>query len=313
MTPAMPHRAFVSNDSASEIQVVELETGEEFARITLDSSPFGMALSPDGCRLWAPLDTSRTLAVIDTPTGTVLHAIPMNDPRLVGAALAPDGRRAFVLSAAGVVYVIDASTMKVTDVQGVGGENTERMRLTPDGAELWVAHESTGRVAVLDTRSLRVVALIDVGESAADIAFTPDGTRALIPDLLGGEIVVVDRQSHRAVSSVRPSRHGGRPRSVAAAPGGSKAYVTLYEADEVIVVDLASNRVSGRLQGTFDGPNGIALAADGTKAVVANQASGRTSIVDLARGTEIASLPFPGQPRLVVTGEVPAFERIARR
>lgn len=309
----MPFWAYVSNDGSNEIQVVDLTTRREIMRISVPPGPFGIALTPDGAQLWAPLDVSRTIAVIETATAALIRQIHLPDPGLVDLVISPDGRTAYGLSWNGVVYVADTASTEVQAVLGVGGENTERMRLNPDGSELWVVDEATGSLIVVDTAVRRVAERMRVGEAVADVAFTPDGAKAYVPDLEGGAVLVLEPQKRQVVKRIPIKPPDALPRAVAVSSDGRKAYVTLYQADRVVVVDTMTDELTGELYGSFDGPNGIAVTPDGRFAVVVSQVGDRTAVIELESEQQVATLPFPGRPRQVVIGEMPAFERVSAR
>lgn len=306
----MPYWAYVSNDGSNEIQVIDLAAGEELTRIPVPPGPFGLALTPDGTQLWVPLDVSRSVAIIDTTTGALFRSVELPDDSLLDVAIHPDGKTAYLLSGRGVLYAMDVASTEVTGVLGIGGEQVERMRLTPDGTELWIADEANGAVAIVDTGLFRVVGRVEAGQTAADIAFTPDNRLALVADLTGGHIHLVNRADRKVVDSI--DLEGGMPRSVAVGPDGDPACITLYESDRVLVLDLAEGQIVSEFGGCFDGPNGLSVAPDGSVVVVVSQMSSAVCLIDLKSGSEIRTLPFPGMPRRVVIGEAPVFERVGR-
>lgn len=288
---------------------MDVATLEELARIPVPPSPFGIAVTPNQLQVWLPLDVAHAVGVICAPTASLWKSVPLQDPGLVDILVTHDGARALVLSASGVVYVIDAARLEVETAWGFGAEAAERMRLSPDGLELWVADEATGVVTVLDTSGGKVLSRIDTGEAAADIGFTPDGTKAYVPDLRAGTLAVIDAKERRVLKRLPV---GDVPRAVAVAPDGLSAYITLYGSDRIAMVDTASDTVSGYLDGGFSGPNGLAVTPDGRGLLVVNQTGDFLSKVRLEQGDEVGRLTLLGNPRQIVLAEVPAFERIVR-
>lgn len=308
----MPYRAFVSNDGSNQIQVVELSTGDEAARIPVPPGPFGLALTPDHLQLWVPLDVARSVAVICTPTSSVMRQIALHDPHLTDVAIAHDGSRAYVLSALGVIHVIDVRTNDVKALWGIGGVNTERMELSPDGTELWVVDEGQDTVIVVDTARGRTVRHVTDAHAPSDLAFTPDGRKVYISDMATGSVLAVDRASREVLREIRTEWPEGLPRAVAVNPDGREVYVTFFGADQVAVIGTESDEVIGVLEGPFDGPNGIGLTPDGRTAVIVNQHGDFTTVADIETRRQVGTLPFHGNPRRVVVGEVPAFEHATR-
>ncbi|MFC5720716.1 bifunctional YncE family protein/alkaline phosphatase family protein [Streptomyces gamaensis] len=141
--------------------------------------PGGMALAPDGSRLYVALNGSNTLGVIDTATDRLVQEIPVgNAPRQVVL----DGGHAYVsneggrparpgdftnlsdgtplvadrttgAATTGTVSVVDLALGKETGTIGVGLHPTALYR---DGSSLLVANSNGDSVSVVDTRSRRV-------------------------------------------------------------------------------------------------------------------------------------------------------------
>ncbi|MGW1074463.1 bifunctional YncE family protein/alkaline phosphatase family protein [Streptomyces sp. NPDC002537] len=141
--------------------------------------PGGMALSPDGSRLYVALNGNNTLGVVDTGTDKLLKEIPVgNAPRQVVLA---DGR-AFVsneggrpatahdftnlsdgtplvadrttgAASSGTVSVVDLAAEKQTDTVKVGLQPTA---LCLNGRSLLVANSNDDSVSVVDTVKRRV-------------------------------------------------------------------------------------------------------------------------------------------------------------
>src|SRR5207249_1572841 len=75
--------------------------------------PEGIAVSPDGSKVYVTAETSNTVSVLDAATGRLRKTIPVGEnPRTV--ALTPDGRRAYVTAeAGGNVTILDVATDSV--------------------------------------------------------------------------------------------------------------------------------------------------------------------------------------------------------
>jgi YVTN family beta-propeller protein len=65
-------------------------TNTVISTIPVDSIPFGVAITPDGNRIYVTIDTSDTVTVIDTATSAVVANIPVALNPL-GIAIKPDG------------------------------------------------------------------------------------------------------------------------------------------------------------------------------------------------------------------------------
>jgi YVTN family beta-propeller protein len=143
--------------------------------------PAGMALSPDGSKLYVAFNGANTLGVIDTSTDTLLEQIPVgNAPRQV--VLSADGNTAYVsneggrpankadftnlsdgtpivssrvtgAAITGTVSVVDLTTGKETQEIPVGLQPTA---LYQDGSALFVANSNDDSISVIDESTNRV-------------------------------------------------------------------------------------------------------------------------------------------------------------
>ncbi|GAA4216421.1 bifunctional YncE family protein/alkaline phosphatase family protein [Actinocatenispora rupis] len=141
--------------------------------------PAGMALSPDGTRLYVALNGSNTLGVLDTATNTLTRQIPVgNAPRQVvltggeayvtneGGRPAADGE--YTNDSYGTTVVADSSTgaattgsVSVVDLASGKETGTIRVGLEPTAAyltghTLMVANSNSDSVSLIDTTTHRV-------------------------------------------------------------------------------------------------------------------------------------------------------------
>ena len=100
---------------SNEIIVVNMTKGEIEGRISFADQPIrvarGLALSPDGTKLFVSDYHSMTVAVIDTATNTVTTRIPVDYPP-TEIKVSLDGKRIFVLERSGMTMlsIFDADT-----------------------------------------------------------------------------------------------------------------------------------------------------------------------------------------------------------
>jgi YVTN family beta-propeller protein len=85
-------RAYISNDGA--IVVVDIAARAAIASWPVGlATAVGLALNPDGTRLYAALGSDNTIAVFDTATGQVVETINPGGSYVIGLAITPDGSR----------------------------------------------------------------------------------------------------------------------------------------------------------------------------------------------------------------------------
>jgi len=163
--------------------------------------PSGLALSPDGKTLYVAENLGDSLAVIDLATRVVVQRLPA-------------GRYPYdvVVDTAGTVYVSSwgGNTVSVFQPKGngwLGAGNTMEVARHPstlllngDGSRLFVASGSTDHVAVVDTKTRRVMTrLLDPppagpneGATPNALALSADGTRLFVAEADANAVGVFD-------------------------------------------------------------------------------------------------------------------------
>lgn len=112
--------AYVSNFNSSSISVIDTATNTVVDTISPLDGPRGVAVSPDGARVFVATDGDDTVSVIRTSDNTVIDTVTVGDgPQ--GVAITPDGARVYVVNYADdTVTVINALTNAVIDTVTVG-------------------------------------------------------------------------------------------------------------------------------------------------------------------------------------------------
>src|SRR5215469_10516140 len=82
---ALAQNAYITNDNA--VSVIDTATNTVIGSpIPVGARPFGVAVTPDGSKVYVANEASNTVSVIDTATNTVTATIPVV-PRPVGVAV----------------------------------------------------------------------------------------------------------------------------------------------------------------------------------------------------------------------------------
>ncbi|MGE3289401.1 MAG: protein kinase [Pseudonocardia sp.] len=263
--------------------------------LVVRGDPAGLALSPDGSRLYVSDLGSGVVQEVDTHAAKVVREISVGG-FLHGIAVTPDGSRAYVAAeGTGAVSVLDLASGSVTaTIRVADGAWLWGVAVSPDGHRVYVTSRNSGTFAVIDTASSTVRTTVDAGtapDGPVDVAFSPDGRRAYLTDRGGGMVTVVDATTDRVVAKVRVQ---SAPNGVTVGPDG-RVYVTNEGADTVSVIDPGTLAVVGTVA-VGDAPITVVTSPDGTRAYVVDRGSRAVSVIDTGARSRLRSLPVGGDP-----------------
>ncbi|MEH3139710.1 MAG: Ig-like domain-containing protein [Mycobacterium kyogaense] len=272
-----------ANRSTAAITVINTTTnsviGSPIFVGPASSSAFGIAITPDGGRLYVTDFDNGNITAVNTATRTVVGS-PISLGRWAwGVVVSPDGKFAYATSSN-------------------------------------AAPGSPGKVSIINTATNTVVGTIPVGASARGIALNSDATRAYVSNYGDGTVTVVNLTTNSVVGS--PISVGMRPVGVALSPDGSIAYVTRF-ADQtplLVAIDTVTNTVIGTpfiaADNSFDGyaAQQIATSKAANRTYSISLTDGTISIITVGsvanNGKPIAGTPYLTTDSAgVVTGSVP--------
>lgn len=222
-----------------------------------DPQVAGLAVSPDGLRLYAALGIRNAVAVVDLVAGKVVRSVDV-DIAPYHLALSPDGKRLAVACRGGQAARADQAS-------ALSAGSAVRVDPRTDAA-------LEGSVVMLDLPTSTVAARATGIRQPSGMVFSGDGHAVWVSgsdDDTVAEVSAATGLVRRRIS-LRPSAdpgYGQIPTSVALSPDGARLWVACGGANAVASVDIATGRVVGRVPtGWFP----IALAASGGRLAVAS-------------------------------------------
>jgi YVTN family beta-propeller protein len=170
----------------------------------------GVAVTPDGARVYVTNFFASIVSVIDTATNTISATIPVGIfPN--GVVVTPDGTKVYVANDFGnTVPVIDTATNTVIATIPVGNAPLG-VAVTPDGTKVYVANRpntvsvvdtATSTVSVVDTATNTVSATIPVGNGPVGIAVKPDGSEVYLADVVVNTVSVIDPATNIVIATI---------------------------------------------------------------------------------------------------------------
>jgi len=273
-------------------------------------SPFNMAVSKDGSRLYVVAQEGNALLVVDPENHKVLNKIKVGKYpyRIV---LDGGGEKAYVSNQwSDNVSVIDLATSKVVDTLNTGN-GPAGLSLSADGRFLYVVNSFSSDISVIDLNTGEERKRFTAGNNPTGVHLSPDGKtlyvtsrRALIVpygDTLKSELTVVDESKQR-VSERRNIEAAYMMENVAFTPGGDLALITMIRPKNLVPsiqveqgwmmtygIAVIEQKENGRVvQLLLDEPNAyysdpfdIVISPYGKKAFVSHAGVNCISVVDI--------------------------------
>jgi YVTN family beta-propeller protein len=188
---------YVAEDTAKQIAVFDIAAGKVAKVISLPDQPGGLALAPDGSRLYvtAAVPNGR-IHILNTKTGKVIDKLPAKHTP-TAPVLSPDGKTLYVCNRFNDnVSLIDLVSKKESATIPVQREPVATA-ITQDGKLLFVANHlpagaadgdyTSAVVSVLNTVTKKVIKTIELPNGSTGlqgICLSPDGKHAYVTHIL---------------------------------------------------------------------------------------------------------------------------------
>ncbi|MER6784308.1 hypothetical protein ABT330_06650 [Streptomyces sp. NPDC000658] len=271
--------AYVSLERGNPLGIAVIDTATDTVTGTfpIGIRPSLLAMSPTGDRIYGAAEGGM-IVVVDTETMSVLGAPIRIGMPILGLAVGPDGKQIFVPSLEGSVHVVAADTLEVAAKVHVALQPRD-VTVTPDGSRLYVSHQPTQSVSVIDTASMSVVREFPA-EGVDRLMMSPDGERLYAASAQGQCVLVFPTRSH-GVASARKSE------GVTMSPDGRHLLVTLSEDNAVSVISTPEKRIPVGLR-----PHAVVAPGDGREVYVADFAAGHVVVIDSTTDEVVDTIDF---------------------
>jgi YVTN family beta-propeller protein len=163
----------VANNGANTVTPIDLATNTPSTAIPVGTSPFGIAITPDGSTAYVTNSGANTATVIDLATNTVRATIPVGTSPF-GIAITPDGSTAYVAnSGANTVTPIDLATNTPSTAIPVSGPPFA-VAISPDGTTAYVTLQGPDSMTRIDTATNAIGSPISAGLLPDGLAIVPN-------------------------------------------------------------------------------------------------------------------------------------------
>jgi len=308
VSQAKTNYAYVANNSANTVSVINTSNNTLAKTITVGTAPFGVAVNQAGTYAYVTNQTSNNVSVISTSTNSVVATIPVQSSP-AGIALTPNGKTAYVANEnSNSVSVINTGTKKVTATISLASLPMG-VAVTPTGTFVYVTGNGSNNVSVISVLTNAVVATIPVGAGPVTIAISPDGTTAYVSNYGtkgSGTTVSVIRTADNTVVNTITVPAG--PWGAALSTDGQWLGVPQYD-EELGNVLTAFDTKTLSVTHTIavgNGPRAVAVSEDSNFAYVVSDQNGanQVDVISTQNGTVVATLPGIGGTGVAVMGTV---------
>jgi YVTN family beta-propeller protein len=307
-------RLYVGNSRGDDISVIDMASLKVVGDIKVGDRIHGVAVQPNGRRLFVTVESDHTLRIIDTATQQTVGTVKVSG-RPNQVAVTPDGKYVAVPIRDGdKVDIVDVATQKV--VTSLPIKEPHNALNTGSNRYIFVSSMASHEINVIDLERMDYSAVIPAGGRPRPYVISPDGNTMFVAvaDLHG--FVIVDFPDKRVLERVEmPAEHptphplqyetaDTRTHGLALTPDGRELWVSSLLDDCVYIYDVKAKKFVGKVS-TGEGPNWLAFTPDGRYLCVSNADSDDVSIIDVKTRQEAARLKVGKAPKRLAVGIAP--------
>jgi YVTN family beta-propeller protein len=319
LLPATAHGGgtlIVLNKAEATASLLDLESGEERARLDTGDGPHEVAVSPNGnvavvANYGGRGAPGSTLTVIDLTKAAVRHTIDLKQyHRPHGIVYFAGGKRVTVTAEEeGMLLIVDVEKGVVEKAIKTTAFISHMVAITPDASRAFVANIGSGSISVIDLEKGELIQQLPTGGGAEGIDVSPDGKVVWVSNRGADTVSVVDTESLEIKATLECASF---PIRVKFTPDGKHVLVSNARSGDVAIfnadsheevkrismkarpVDETDQRLFGDDFGDSPVPVGILVEPSGKRAYVANTNADVITVLDL-ESLEIAGRLVAGK------------------
>jgi YVTN family beta-propeller protein len=320
-------RIVQTNFAGDTIHIIDPATNKVVGKIDGMEATHGIAVAPDGSKIYISEEGTNTITVIDGKTLQVTKKIPLSgNPNLVD--ITPDGRYLYVAIAlsyddvsefprvkanpSGGVDVIDTQTLtNIKTIAMKGGVHD--LNVTPDGKYVIVGNSRGGQanvMSVVDTKTNDVAWTLPMNPAPSPMAVSknPDGSTKAIYAQNGRDngFQVIDFATRQVTNTVKLPDITGQAQNQYGPPSASHGIMITPDQKTLLVnsrfnsalyaYSLPDLKPLGAVTLGGKGAGWLTITPDSKTAYVANEHTNNVSAVDIATMKETALIPVGFAP-----------------
>jgi YVTN family beta-propeller protein len=309
---------YVGNSRGNDVTIIDLGSLKVSGSIEVGEKIHGVAIEPDGRRMFVTIESDNTLSIVDTLTKKTTGVVELTG-RPNECAVTPDGKYVVVpIRDKDRAEIVDIPEQKVVRILPI--KEPHNAVSTRSNRYVFVSSMGGNEVDVIDLEKLEYAAHISVGGRPRPYVVSSDESTMYVALANLHGFVIVDIQGNKVLQRVEmPAVHPGPPRprafetpdtlthGLALSPDQKELWVTSMLDDAIYIYDLNVKKSTASIP-TGDGPNWIVFSPDGKYACVSNTDSDDVSIFDVKARREVARVKVGKVPKRLAIGIVPTAE-----
>ena len=193
--------ATIPQQSAGQVCVLDTSTNTSPGCVNVGAAPYGVAVSPDGMRLYVTNMNANSVSVVDTSASAVIATISVGAEPW-GVTFNRAGTRAYVTNLSpDTVTVFDTADNSIVGTVHVGN-NPIGLVTSRDDTRLYVTNAASESVSIIDTSTNSVIDTITVGTAPVGISLSPRGDRLYVASSSSNTVSVIRTADYAVVDTI---------------------------------------------------------------------------------------------------------------
>ncbi|WP_236654682.1 YncE family protein [Streptacidiphilus anmyonensis] len=285
---------FSASPDRNSVTVIDPRSFKVVSHFPAGVLPQHVTPSWDLRTLWVDASGSNQLIPIDPRTARPGTPIGVEAP--YNLYFTPDGRAALVMAERlNRIDVRDPHTMALRRSVTVPCDGVNHADFSADGRYLVASCEFSGQLLKLDTRTLAVLGVLDLGAYSMpqDVRLGPDGRTFFVASLNGGGLITVDGATFHRTGFI-PTAAGAH--GIYPSRDGRLLYVSNRDAGSVSVVDPNVRRSVATWPVPHGSPDMGGVSADGTQLWLSGRDDDEVYVLSTETGHLLARIPVGANP-----------------
>ena len=286
LAAATPNPALlVLNKADNALAIVDPASGKVVGLVPVGESPHEVSVSADGKLAFVSNYGSRnpgnTISIIDLAAQKEIRRLdlgPLGRPHGLDVAA---GKVYFTSEASKLIARYDVAENRIDWMMGTGQDRTHMVILTKDHRRIFTSNAGSNTITAMDQAEGPAGwtnTQIPVGKAPEAIDISPDGKEVWTAHRLDGGLSIIDVAAKKVLQTVDVHTKGSN--RLKFTPDGKLVLISDDAGGELVVVDAATRKEVKRLR-IGEGPEGIQMVPDGSRAYVACSRDNKVAILNL--------------------------------